>query len=104
MLRNLGLVIFALSCILFGLFDFIPNHMFIFIIFATMFDAFALYFSFINKKIYNRNPDLKKLIDTYLKYTKPQGGTILFFIDRFIFATILICLAFYYNYTYGFCK
>jgi len=106
MIRNLSLDIFCISYML-GLFHFVPNYILVLVIFSALFDAFALYFTFIDKKVYNRNPDLKKFIDIYFEYTKPQSSAsspVWFFLDRFVVGTIFGLFLIYYYYTHGFCK
>lgn len=106
MLRNLSMNIFILLVIL-GYFNFIPNYLLVLIIFAFIFDAAALYLSTQKngKKIYNKNPDIKKLVDIYLEYSKPtQKYWLWFFIDRYVFSILLLILIIYYYLTYGLCK
>jgi hypothetical protein len=89
-----------------GSFHFVPNYILAMIIFFTLFDAIALYFSGIDKKIMDRNPDVRNLINTYLKYTKPQSSAsspVWFFFDRFVAGTLFACFALY-CYMTGFCK
>jgi len=98
MIRNLTFNIFCISYML-GYFQFVPNYILVFIIFSCIFDAFALYFSTQDMKVFNRNPDLKKFINIYLKYTKPASSTadpIWFFLDRFVVGAIFICFIIYY--------
>ena len=105
MIRNLSIYIFCISYML-GLFQFIPNYILVLIIFSTLFDAIALYFSNINTTIYNRNPDFKNIINIYLKYSKPQSSTaspVWFFLDRFVVGTIFACFVIY-CYITSFCK
>ena len=106
MIRNMSLDIFCIAFML-GQFRFVPNYILVLIIFSTLFDAIALYFTFIDKPVYNRNPDFKKIIDIYLKYTKPESikvDPVWFFLDRFGVGTIFAIFIIYYYYTNGVCK
>ena len=106
MIRNLSFDLFAISYML-GYFRFIPNYILVLIIFSSIFDAIALYFTQVDTTFYNRNPDIKKLIDLYLSYTKPVSSKkdpIWFFMDRFVVALIFLIFIIYYYNTHGFCK
>ena len=80
MIRNLSIDIFCISYML-GLFQFIPNYILVLIIFSTLFDAIALYFSNINTTIYNRNPDFKNIIKLGLEVTANSSGTTTVYFD-----------------------
>jgi hypothetical protein len=108
MLRNLSMNILVVSTMLFGLFKFIPNYMLLLIAVAFTLDAISLYFTTQKhgQYFYKRNPDLKKYIDIYLAHVLPKKDKdfMLFFIDRYLMATLLIVLYIYYFYKNGFCK
>ena len=105
MIRNLTLDIFCISYML-GYFHFIPNIILLFIIISCLLDAFALYFSTQDVKVYNKNPYLKYIISVYLKYSKPSSSTadpIWFSLDRFGVGVLFIVFIIYYIYKHGLC-
>lgn len=107
MLRNLGMDILVISTILFGLFDFIPNYIWLIIVVTFILDAISFYFTTQKhgKYFYKRNPDLKKYIDIYVKYVLPnQKNVVWFFVDRYLITILLIVLYIYYFYKNGSCK
>lgn len=106
MIRNLTFNIFCISYML-GYFHYVPNFILLFIIVFCILDAIALYYSTLDIKVMNRNPYLKKIITTYLKYSKPSSSTanpIWFFLDRFVVGTLFIVFVIYYIYKHGLCK
>jgi hypothetical protein len=104
MIRNLSMDILAVSIIVFGLFQFIPNYILLLIIIGFIGDDLALYFSASSTNgiyFYKRNPDLKKYVDAYLSYTKPPDNSIntwFFFTDRFLFPILFMAIYSVYLY------
>lgn len=91
MLRNLSIDLFCISY-LFGYFRFIPNYILVIVIFSFLLDSFAYYNKFVNKKLYDKNIYLQNMINTYLKYTRPNSEKtpVWFFFDRFVVSLIFI--------------
>jgi len=106
MIRNFSFDIFVISY-MFGYFKKIPSWILLLIIIAAVLDAIALYFSGVDVSVYNKNPTLKKVIDIYLSYTKPQSikkDPVWFFVDRLLVALLFLFFLIYFNYKHGFVK